>query len=40
MTTPNKIETLKSNQIFVFGSNLNGNHISGGWCLVLSSIAL
>ena len=29
MTTPQKIESLKENQIFVFGSNLNGNHIGG-----------
>jgi hypothetical protein len=30
MTTPKKIEQLKSNQIFVFGSNLSGDHIGGG----------
>ncbi len=29
MTTPNEIKSLKENQIFVFGSNLNGNHIGG-----------
>ncbi len=29
MTTPNNIITLKENQIFVFGSNLNGNHAGG-----------
>jgi len=29
MTTPNKIEKLLPNQIFVFGSNLNGNHAGG-----------
>ena len=29
MTTPKNIEKLKPNQIFVFGSNLNGNHIGG-----------
>jgi PPE-repeat protein len=29
MTTPNNITKLKENQIFVFGSNLNGNHAGG-----------
>ena len=29
MTTPKKIESLKENEIFVFGSNLNGNHAGG-----------
>ena len=29
MTTPENITSLKENQIFVFGSNLNGNHIGG-----------
>jgi len=29
MTTPEKIEFLKENEIFVFGSNLNGNHAGG-----------
>ena len=29
MTTPNEITSLKDNQIFVFGSNLNGNHGGG-----------
>ena len=29
MTTPKNITELKSNQIFVFGSNLNGNHTGG-----------
>ena len=29
MTTPNEIKTLKLNEIFVFGSNLNGNHAGG-----------
>lgn len=28
-TTPQWIETLEPNQVFVFGSNLNGNHIGG-----------
>jgi len=38
MTTPEKIDSLKENEIFVFGSNLNGNH-AGGACsnLILSS---
>lgn len=29
MNTPEKIENLKENEIFVFGSNLNGNHGGG-----------
>ena len=29
MTTPENITSLKQNQIFVFGSNLNGNHAGG-----------
>jgi hypothetical protein len=29
MTTPNEITQLKDNQIFVFGSNLNGDHACG-----------
>jgi len=29
MNTPEKIESLKENEIFVFGSNLNGNHAGG-----------
>jgi hypothetical protein len=29
MTTPKKITSLKENWIFVFGSNLNGNHVGG-----------
>ena len=29
MTTPENITTLKENQVFVFGSNLNGNHAGG-----------
>ena len=29
MTTPNEIKNLKENQVFVFGSNLNGNHAGG-----------
>jgi len=29
MTTPNNIEELKENEVFVFGSNLNGNHGGG-----------
>jgi len=33
MTTPEKIESLKENQIFVFGSNLNGNHAGGAAAL-------
>lgn len=32
MTTPKEIKELKPNEIFVFGSNLNGNH-SGGAAL-------
>ena len=27
--TPEKITSLKENEIFVFGSNLNGNHAGG-----------
>ncbi len=37
MTTPGKIEQLKSNEIFVFGSNLNGNHMGGAAKLALDS---
>jgi hypothetical protein len=29
MTTPENIKELNTNQIFVFGSNLNGNHLGG-----------
>lgn len=29
MTTPEKIDSLKENEVFVFGSNLNGNHAGG-----------
>ncbi len=29
MTTPEKIYSLKENEIFVFGSNLNGSHGGG-----------
>ena len=29
MTTPKEIKSLKENQVFVFGSNLNGNHAGG-----------
>jgi hypothetical protein len=29
MTTPEKITTIKENEVFVFGSNLNGNHAGG-----------
>jgi len=29
MTTPKEIKSLKPNEVFVFGSNLNGNHCGG-----------
>ena len=29
MTTPKEIKSLKPNEVFVFGSNLNGNHYGG-----------
>lgn len=33
--TPEKITSLKENEIFVFGSNLNGNHAGGAACLAV-----
>jgi len=37
MTTPEKIDSLKENEIFVFGSNLNGNHAGGAAAQAVSS---
>ena len=36
MTTPKEVKTLKDNEIFVFGSNLNGSH-GGGAALLAKS---
>ncbi len=33
MTTPDNISSLKESEVFVFGSNLNGNHIGGAAAL-------
>lgn len=36
--TPNYIESLEENEVFVFGSNLDGYHIGGAARVSLSSI--
>ena len=36
MTTPKEVKTLKDNEIFVFGSNLNGSH--GGGAALLAKV--
>jgi hypothetical protein len=40
MTTPNNITNLKENEIFVFGSNLNGNHAGGAAKLAQESFGV
>jgi len=38
MNTPENIQSLKSNEIFVFGSNTLGRHGAGGSQLVPTSL--
>ena len=38
--TPNYIESLEENEVFVFGSNLDGYHIGGAARIAKVTIAL